>query len=99
MLLGGAVPALLFGVAFGNLFLGLPFHFDELQRPVFTGGFFESDGNPKGGESSDWELLQGFTRELSEPFFGILPMNYRLRVRGVTAGTHTGTVTFTLVST
>ena len=38
--LGGAVPALLFGVAFGNLFLGLPFHFDELQRPVYTGGFF-----------------------------------------------------------
>jgi cytochrome d ubiquinol oxidase subunit II len=38
--LGGAVPALLFGVAFGNLFLGLPFHFDALQRPVSTGGFF-----------------------------------------------------------
>ena len=38
--LGGAVPALLFGVAFGNLFLGLPFHFDALQRPVYTGGFF-----------------------------------------------------------
>jgi len=33
------VPALLTGVAFGNLFLGLPFHFDELQRPVFGGGF------------------------------------------------------------
>ncbi|HEV8017313.1 MAG TPA: cytochrome d ubiquinol oxidase subunit II [Steroidobacteraceae bacterium] len=40
LLIGGAVPALLFGVAFGNLFLGLPFHFDELRRPVFTGGFF-----------------------------------------------------------
>jgi len=40
LLIGGAVPALLFGVAFGNLFLGLPFHFDELQRPVSTGGFF-----------------------------------------------------------
>jgi cytochrome bd ubiquinol oxidase subunit II len=40
LLLGGAVPALLCGVAFGNLFLGLPFHFDELRRPVFTGGFF-----------------------------------------------------------
>jgi cytochrome d ubiquinol oxidase subunit II len=40
LLIGGAVPALLFGVAFGNLFLGLPFHFDELQRLVFTGGFF-----------------------------------------------------------
>ena len=37
---GGAVPALLFGVAFGNLFLGLPFHFDALQRPVFAGGLF-----------------------------------------------------------
>jgi cytochrome bd ubiquinol oxidase subunit II len=37
---GGAVPALLFGVAFGNLFLGLPFHFDALRRPVFTGDFF-----------------------------------------------------------
>jgi cytochrome bd ubiquinol oxidase subunit II len=40
LLLGGAVPAVLCGVAFGNLFLGLPFHFDELRRPVFTGGFF-----------------------------------------------------------
>ena len=40
LLIGGAVPALLFCVAFGNLFLGLPFHFDELQRPVYTGGFF-----------------------------------------------------------
>jgi cytochrome bd ubiquinol oxidase subunit II len=35
----GAVPALLFGVAFGNLFIGVPFHFDELLRPVYTGGF------------------------------------------------------------
>jgi len=40
LLIGGAVPALLFGVAFGNPFLGVPFHFDELQRPVYTAGFF-----------------------------------------------------------
>jgi len=40
LLIGGGVPALLFGVAFGNLFLGLPFHFDELMRPIYTGGFF-----------------------------------------------------------
>jgi cytochrome d ubiquinol oxidase subunit II len=40
LLIGGAVPALLAGVAFGNLFLGLPFHFDELQRPIYTGSFF-----------------------------------------------------------
>jgi cytochrome bd ubiquinol oxidase subunit II len=37
---GGVVPALLFGVAFGNLFLGVPYHFDALLRPVYTGGFF-----------------------------------------------------------
>jgi len=36
----GGAPALLFGVAFANLFLGVPFHFDVMQRPVVTGGFF-----------------------------------------------------------
>ncbi len=39
--IGGAAPALLFGVAFGNLFLGLPFHFDALMRPLYTGGFLD----------------------------------------------------------
>jgi cytochrome d ubiquinol oxidase subunit II len=34
------VAPLLFGVAFGNLFLGIPFHFDSLMRPMYTGGFF-----------------------------------------------------------
>lgn len=36
---GGIVPALLWGVAFGNLFLGIPFHFDASQRTVHTGKF------------------------------------------------------------
>lgn len=40
LFIAGAVPALLFGVAVGNLFLGVPFHFDALMRPVYTGGFF-----------------------------------------------------------
>jgi len=40
LLVGGAVPALLFGVAFGNLLLGVPFHFDAMMRPMYTGGFF-----------------------------------------------------------
>ena len=31
--IAGIVPALLFGVAFGNLFLGVPFHFDALATP------------------------------------------------------------------
>ncbi|MGE0031956.1 MAG: cytochrome d ubiquinol oxidase subunit II [Steroidobacteraceae bacterium] len=40
LFVGGACPALLLGVAFGNLFLGIPFHIDEIARPVYTGGFF-----------------------------------------------------------
>ncbi|PKO25651.1 MAG: cytochrome d ubiquinol oxidase subunit II [Betaproteobacteria bacterium HGW-Betaproteobacteria-8] len=37
---GGAVPALIFGVAFGNLLLGLPFHFDDTLRSFYTGSFW-----------------------------------------------------------
>ncbi|MBU6953091.1 cytochrome d ubiquinol oxidase subunit II [Hahella sp. HN01] len=37
---GGAVPALVFGVAFGNLFLGTPFKLDELMRSEYTGSFW-----------------------------------------------------------
>ncbi len=38
--LGGFVPSLIFGVAFGNLFLGVPFYFDETLRVYYTGSFF-----------------------------------------------------------
>ncbi len=41
LFLGGAVPSLVFGVAFGNLLLGVPFHLDELLRAYYTGSFFE----------------------------------------------------------
>jgi cytochrome d ubiquinol oxidase subunit II len=37
---GGAIPALIFGVAFGNLLQGVPFHLDELLRPYYTGSFW-----------------------------------------------------------
>lgn len=37
---GSFVPSLVFGVAFGNLFLGVPFHFDEFTRPIYTGSFW-----------------------------------------------------------
>lgn len=37
---GGAVPALVFGVAFGNLLQGVPFHYDANLRPFYTGSFF-----------------------------------------------------------
>jgi cytochrome d ubiquinol oxidase subunit II len=38
--IAGAVPALVFGVAFGNLFLGVPFHFTDTLLPVYDGSFF-----------------------------------------------------------
>ncbi len=37
---GGFVPALVFGVAFGNLLQGVPFHFDADMRSYYEGGFF-----------------------------------------------------------
>lgn len=37
---GGAVPALIFGVAFGNLLRGLPFHLDGSMRAFYTGSFW-----------------------------------------------------------
>ena len=39
LFVGGFVPALIFGVAFGNLLLGVPFHFDGDQRVFYTGTF------------------------------------------------------------
>ncbi|TNC84655.1 MAG: cytochrome d ubiquinol oxidase subunit II [Thalassolituus sp.] len=38
--IGGAVPALVFGVAFGNLLLGVPFGLDEFMRSTYTGSFW-----------------------------------------------------------
>ena len=68
---------------------------------VFTSGFFEPFPPPnfKGGASTDWELLDTFERKFDEPLTATAPMSYRLRLRGVVAGTHSGTITFTLVST
>ncbi len=37
---GSAVPALVFGVAFGNLFLGVPFTLDETMRSFYSGSFW-----------------------------------------------------------
>jgi cytochrome d ubiquinol oxidase subunit II len=37
--IAGVVPALVFGVAFGNLFLGVPFHYAPSMMPVYDGSF------------------------------------------------------------
>ncbi|MFC7780170.1 cytochrome d ubiquinol oxidase subunit II [Legionella taurinensis] len=39
LFIGGAVPALIFGVAVGNVLQGVPFHYDESLRPFYTGSF------------------------------------------------------------
>lgn len=40
LFLGGLVPALVFGVAFGNTLQGVPFRFDETLRMTYTGSLF-----------------------------------------------------------
>jgi cytochrome d ubiquinol oxidase subunit II len=40
LFIGGAVPPLIFGVAFGNLLQGVPFHFDNNLASYYTGSFW-----------------------------------------------------------
>lgn len=40
LFLGGLVPALVFGVAFGNVLQGVPFRFDDTLRMTYTGTLF-----------------------------------------------------------
>ncbi len=40
LFIGGFVPPLIFGVAFGNLFQGVPFHFDNNLVPYYEGSFW-----------------------------------------------------------
>lgn len=37
LFIGGVVPALIFGVAVGNVLLGVPFRFDDTLRPFYEG--------------------------------------------------------------
>ena len=41
LFVGSAVPPLIFGVAFGNLLLGVPFHYDATLLPHYTGTFWQ----------------------------------------------------------
>jgi cytochrome bd ubiquinol oxidase subunit II len=40
LFIGGFVPSLVFGVAVGNLFLGVPFRLDDILRSHYEGNFF-----------------------------------------------------------
>lgn len=69
---GGAIPSLVFGVAFGNLILGVPFHLDEFLRPYYTGSF--------------WALLNPFALLAGIVSFSMLTMHggiwIQMRTRG-----------------
>ncbi|THF63339.1 cytochrome d ubiquinol oxidase subunit II [Pseudothauera rhizosphaerae] len=41
LFVGGFVPPVIFGVAFGNLLQGVPFHFDDSLVPYYTGSFWQ----------------------------------------------------------
>jgi len=41
LFVGGAVPPLIFGVAFGNLLQGVPFQFDAQMVPSYSGSFWQ----------------------------------------------------------
>ncbi len=41
LFIGGAVPPIIFGVAFGNLLQGVPFQFDDTLRSSYTGTFWQ----------------------------------------------------------
>jgi cytochrome d ubiquinol oxidase subunit II len=40
LFVGGAVPALVFGVALGNVMQGVPFHFEDSMLPRYSGSFW-----------------------------------------------------------
>ncbi|WP_324781175.1 cytochrome d ubiquinol oxidase subunit II [Thiobacillus sedimenti] len=40
LFIGGAVPPIIFGVAFGNLLQGVPFHFNDYLMSTYTGSFW-----------------------------------------------------------
>ncbi len=67
---------------------------------VFSGGFFaEGSSSPLSGtKSGDWEPLNGFTRNVEQAFTGTVPMNYRLDIAGIGAGTYSGNITYTLTT-
>ncbi|MEJ5212224.1 MAG: cytochrome d ubiquinol oxidase subunit II [Burkholderiales bacterium] len=41
LFVGGAVPPIIFGVAFGNLLQGVPFRFDDTLASTYTGTFWQ----------------------------------------------------------
>ncbi|WP_454784380.1 cytochrome d ubiquinol oxidase subunit II [Legionella sp. WA2024007413] len=69
LFVGGFVPALIFGVAVGNVLQGVPFYFDESLRPFYTGSFF--------GLLNPFALLCGVLSVLMLAMHGAFFLNLR----------------------
>ncbi|MGG4604913.1 cytochrome d ubiquinol oxidase subunit II [Paenalcaligenes sp. Me131] len=68
--LSGVVSALVFGVAIGNVLLGVPFGFDpETLRPLYTGSFF--------GLFTPFALLTGVVSILLLAFQGAVVLSWK----------------------
>lgn len=67
---------------------------------LFCGGFFaEGATQPLSGtKSDDWEPLNSYREDVEQPFTGTVPMNYRLSIAGIGAGTFSGNITYTLTT-
>lgn len=92
LFVGSAVPPIICGVAFGNLLQGVPFHFDESLRPIYTGSFF--------GLLNPFGLLCGVVSLLMVVFHGanylVLRTESDLQRRAVTIATLAGLATAVL---
>ncbi len=90
LFIGGIVPALIMGVAVGNVLLGAPFHIDDSMRIFYTGNFF--------GLLMPFALLAGLCQCRHDRVAGAAviagrtegEMAERARLYGVTAALATG---------
>ena len=89
LFIGGFVPALIFGVAIGNVLQGVPFHFDVNLRAFYTGTFWQLL-NP-------FALLCGVTSVMMLAMHGAFFINVKtdglLQKRAITAGRVSAVIT------
>lgn len=82
LFIGGFVPALIFGVAVGNVLQGVPFHFDNNLRAFYTGSFL--------GLLNPFALLSGLLSvtmlAMHGAFFLSVKTEGHLQKRAMTAG-------------
>jgi len=92
LFVGGLVPALVYGVAFGNVLQGVPFTFDELLRMTYTGTLW--------GLFNPFALLCGLVSVAMLLMHGAAYVACKtegvIRARAQTAGFWSGVVTIML---